>query len=73
MTVDMERMGLTVLEVKEGRTAEFAGVLPKDRIIAIGNRTTRYLPLAEAKKFLQKKSPKDASLIIERDILLQRE
>lgn len=62
----MERLGLTV--------AEAAGFLKAgDRIVFINGKSTRYLPLSNARRMLQRAKGKGADLVIHRDLLVTRE
>ena len=60
MKLSMERLGLTV-----------AG--SGDRIVSIGGKPTRYLPLERARKMIQAARDKGVELVIHRDLKVTRE
>ncbi|MDO8729662.1 MAG: hypothetical protein Q7J69_00520 [Candidatus Omnitrophota bacterium] len=60
MKLSMERLGLTV-----------AG--SGDRIVSIGGKSTRYLPLEQARKMIQAARDKGVELVIHRDLRVTRE
>ncbi|MBI3333104.1 MAG: PDZ domain-containing protein [Candidatus Omnitrophica bacterium] len=73
MTLEMERLGLTVGRVEPNGVAARAGLLPRDRIVAIGGQPTRYLPLTRAEGALYQAQGKGVHLVIHRDLMVRRE
>ena len=60
MKLSMERLGLTVVE-------------SGDRIVSIDGKSTRYLPLDQARKMIQAARDKGVELVIHRDLKVTRE
>ncbi len=73
LTLEMGRRGLTVAGVEPASAAQTVGLRSGDRIVAIGQRSTRYLPLEEARRILSDSKGKSIFLVIHRDLMIQRE
>ena len=72
-TLNMELLGLTVASVElEGAAAE-TGLQAGDRIVEIQGRSTRYMPLEQAKRTVLDARKKGLTLMVQRDILIRRE
>jgi len=71
-TLEMEPLGLTVKEVDPGGVFGSAGLLPLDRIVEINGRSTRYMPLGEARKIF-KEAQADVAVLLHRELLVKRE
>jgi hypothetical protein len=65
MKLSMERLGLTA-------AGEAPGLLPGDRIISIGGKPTRYMPLGDARGMIQS-AKEGVELLIHRDLKAERE
>ena len=73
MKIGMDRLGLTVLGTESPvEAAALGGLRPDDRIVAIEGRFTRYMPLAEAQRQIQKGKQKGLTLLIHRDLMMVR-
>jgi len=72
-TLSMESLGLTVTAVEPSGAAVKKGIQPQDRIIEIGGRFTRYLPLEEAVRITRDAQKKGLLVVIHRDLLIKRE
>ena len=69
--LEMGRLGLTVDKLEQGSPA--AGILaPQDRIVAIGEKATRYMPLEEARRLLDQGRRGGVRVRIHRDLLFKR-
>ena len=73
LQLEMERLGLTVDRTDPTGPAALARLMPGDRIIALNGQPTRYLPLADARRLVQQSREKGLSLLIQRDVTVQRE
>ncbi|MBI3614985.1 MAG: PDZ domain-containing protein [Candidatus Omnitrophica bacterium] len=73
ITLGMERLGLTVTAVSQGGAAQGHGINPLDRIVSIQGRSTRYLPLNQARRILEVVKEERVSLRIHRDLMILRE
>ncbi len=71
--LDIEPKGLTVKDVESSGVFAKSGVRAGDRIVSIADRSTRYMPLGDARRFIQEAKEKGLALLIHRDILLKRE
>ncbi len=71
--LEMERLGLTVLETMPEGAAGLAGLKPGDRIVELNGQPTRYLPLGQARRTVQKSRDKGLVLVIDRDLRIRRE
>jgi C-terminal processing protease CtpA/Prc len=72
MTFEMEPLGLTVTKVEPGGASESTGVRVGDRIVALHGDSTRYLPLAEARRAFQKAREEGMTIVIHRDLMVKR-
>jgi len=73
MTLGMEWLGLFVLMVEPGGVSALSGIRPQDRIMVIGDASTRYLVLGEARRILQEAGKGGMTLGIHRDLMIKRE
>jgi membrane-associated protease RseP (regulator of RpoE activity) len=72
VNLSMESMGLSVQKLDADGVARTSGLLEGDRVVAIGDRATRYLPLREAKQLIQEHSKEPLTLVIHRDLIFNR-
>ena len=73
MQLAMERLGLTIVSVESQGVAQENHLRPGDRIVAIEGVLTRYIPLVQAYRMLEKARGKTVSLKIHRDLMIRRE
>ena len=66
LKLGMERLGLTV-------AGEAAPLLPGDRIVSIRGKSTRYMPLGDAREMIRSAKDKGVELLIHRDLRVTRE
>jgi len=71
--LEMERLGLTAMEVFPETAAASAGLENGDRVVAIDGRSTRYLPLEGAAGVIQQARKQGVTLTVRRDLIIQRE
>lgn len=71
--LEMEHLGLTVDRTDPTGAAGLARLMPGDRIVSLNGQATRYLPLVDARRLIQQSKEKGLSLLIHRDLTIQRE
>ena len=69
---EMEPLGLTVTKVEPVGVAESTRMRVGDRIVALDGNSTRYLPLAEARRAFQKARDEGITIVIHRDLMIKR-
>ncbi|PIQ83000.1 MAG: hypothetical protein COV76_00670 [Candidatus Omnitrophica bacterium CG11_big_fil_rev_8_21_14_0_20_64_10] len=69
---EMVPQGLTIREVAEEGAAARAGFQAGDRVTALQERPTRYLPLKEAEQLLRERPDQEQVLEVHRDLILKR-
>ncbi len=72
MQMGMSRSGLTVLEVTPKGMAALTGLRLGDRIVRLDKQPTRYMPLSKARRVMAEAKETGVTLVIQRDITLQR-
>ncbi|MBI3318012.1 MAG: hypothetical protein HYZ90_02545 [Candidatus Omnitrophica bacterium] len=73
LELEMSRMGLTVSKVEPKQPAASSGLLAGDRIVQLGEISTRYLPLPEARKVFQDSKTQGILMTVHRDLHFDRE
>ena len=73
LIIETERLGLAVITIEPGQAAASAGVRPGDRLTAVNDRSTRYLPSEEARRMIRQAAGKGITLTIERDLIVKRQ
>ena len=73
LIIETERLGLAVITIEPGQAAASAGVRPGDRLTAVNDRSTRYLPSEEARRMIRQAASKGITLTIERDLIVKRQ
>jgi hypothetical protein len=72
LPLQMAWEGLTAGHVIPGTLAAQVGLQRGDRIVAVDGRSTRYMPLKEARALIHNSAQEEVELTIERDIVLTR-
>jgi len=70
--LDMEPLGLTVRSVPSFLGTTPIGLMPGDRLVRMNGQSTRYMPLRQARSKLAGMGPHGMSVVIHRDVVLER-
>ncbi len=72
LTLALGEAGLVVETLEAGGSAAEAGVKVGDRVVSLGGQSTRYLPLEEARRLLERGEGATVMLTIRRDVAMWR-